>query len=234
MRDSALKANGALSTNQNLALVQNTQELAARTENALSSMNVANAFRGPEKVALAFLNMDDAQVTESVAQATSRVVAELPEGVDIGDPEIVGNIDRITRDYNMTPGQAATLITNSLTEEPWIIDLILGDNNANWDKLNKFVAKVYNRDGKTVSERLAPGVELERSFRIREAEVMSVTQGREALDAASVTYFSILKMYESNPTPELKKERDLALKKFQLASKNLNEILVARGEKTND
>lgn len=232
MTTSALGNKGDLSVDESAAIVQNELQGSFRADQLLSAYEIEKGAKGQEAVALAFAKMSEEQVNASDAEVVSQLGDKVRgAGFDLSGPELINNIRRVTNKYGMTSGQAAALIESSIEETPWVLDLVFGETNANFDRLDKFLAKVYNVDGKSLSEKIAPAIELEADAKQRSVAVETVTNARSAAAATSADYFSKRKLYESNPTPELKAEVALAQARMQQAAKKLEAVLQEKSKR---
>lgn len=219
--NNALGKDDRLTPMENQALFQGAVDLANQVATIKDGMQIDAAF-GTQALALSLT--DPSLQNESQAASIERVKQSLGDGVDLNKDELISNINSIKDKYGMSFGQAASVIENSLQQEPWILQWLQGKTNVDFNALDKFVAQVYNKDGVTRRDKLRPAMQLAESGRSKQQTVSQLDTLQQSVQTAQQRYANLLARTRSVSTPALMKELARAQLEYQAQLAKLQQL----------
>jgi len=210
--ESALNSSSKLNQAQNQALFQGTVEVANQAASVMDAMRVDSIWG---TTALAESLLDESLATESQTASLAKLRSAMGPDVDLKDPELTDNINAIKDKYGMSFGQAATVVANSLHQEPWILRWLQGQTNVDYNRFDELVGQVYNKDGKTRGDKFRPAMELLENSRSKQNAATQLTNMQGMVDQAQQRYVNLLARVRTNATPALERELQRAQLEYQ-------------------
>lgn len=210
--NTALENSGTLSRDENQALFSGQIELTNQAASVMDAMTM-DGLMGTRALAQSLL--DPSLASESQAASLARLRSTLGPDIDIKDPELIDNINAIRDKYGMSFGQAATVIQNTIHQEPWILRWLQGNANVDYKRFDELIGQVYNKDGKTKADKFRPGMELLETARSKQNAAAQLEQAQSLVAAAQQRYVNLLQKAKTSRTPSLERELERAQLEYQ-------------------
>jgi hypothetical protein len=153
-------------------------EEALMTSQSFSNYNVAKGLLNPD---LQNVSTEDALRETLVGLETAHP--------DLKPKELRQNLETIEDNYGLNSGQAMWLIENSIGRENWMLALVQGEENVDYNAINTFLAQVGTYDQNTkkwdltgLKEIVAQGSRSAQAVEKLNAAEAAVTEARAAYD----------------------------------------------------